>query len=102
MVKSVDEIERKIAELQAEKQKLLEAEREKKSREHWEEANAIIAKMVDDLRRLGEIGYVPPKLAAALTTGKGKYNPGQYVKRFKAPLKHAAAYSMGTEEEIED
>lgn len=100
MAKSVDDIDKKIAELQAEKMRLVEAEREKKSREHWEEANVIIARLVDDLRRLGEIGYVPPKLGAALTTSKGKYNPGQYVKRFKAPLKHAVSYSM--EEDIED
>lgn len=82
------EIDKKIAELQklrveAEKQ----AEQERLQKEH-QEAVDIITRLLDDVRRLAEIGYLPPRLMTALSDNTGKFNPGMYIKR---PKKRDAA-----------
>jgi predicted nucleic acid-binding Zn-ribbon protein len=49
------------------------------------EAVEVTDRLVADIRKLEELGYLPPKLKAALTDQNDKFNPGMYIKRPKAP-----------------
>jgi hypothetical protein len=63
---------------------------EEKQRENLLEAREVIGRLVDDLRRVEELGFTPPRLKEALKDAHGKYNPGLYVKRPKAPAGQSA------------
>jgi hypothetical protein len=78
---SLAEIDKEIARLQALRVEAERQDAERKAKEHHAEAVKVIDRMIEDIRRLHEIGYLPPKLQAALTDGQGKFNPGMYVKR---------------------
>lgn len=85
-LKEIDrEIER-LTKLRAEAEK---REAERRVIENHKEAVEIYDRLLKDLRRLDELNYLPPKIQAALTDASGKFNPGMYVKRPKAPSKQA-------------
>lgn len=84
----VKEIDAKIAELQAMKAKAEEDQKEKEAQMKFDEAVEIYARLIEDIRRLDVLGYTPPRLAKALTDETGKFNPGMYIKRPRAPLRH--------------
>lgn len=81
----VSDIDAKITELQKKREIALQEEEEQKKREHLTEARETLGRLVNDLRRLNDIGYLPPRLREALTDEHGKVNPGLYVKRPRAP-----------------
>jgi predicted nucleic acid-binding Zn-ribbon protein len=49
------------------------------------EAVEVTDRLVADIRKLEDLGYLPPKLKAALTDQNDKFNPGMYIKKPKAP-----------------
>jgi hypothetical protein len=79
------EIDRQIAELTAAREKALREETEKQAEKHFREAVDLYPKLIEVIRRLDELGYVPPRLAEALKDSSGKLNPGMYIKRPRAP-----------------
>lgn len=81
----VIQIDKEIERLQALREQTLRAEEELARRQGLVEARDIIARVVDDLRRVEELGYLPPRLREALTDEKQKFNPGMYIKRPKLP-----------------
>jgi hypothetical protein len=84
------EIDAKITELLAMKAEAERREAEKREQKDFDEALEIFPRLVDDLRRLDELGYLPARLADALTDSSGKVNPGLYIKRPRAPLTEEA------------
>lgn len=79
------EIDKEIARLQslrseAEKQAALQA-----SQKNYDEAVETIRRVVTDLNRLHETGYLPPRLLTALADGGGKFNPGRFIKKPQRP-----------------
>lgn len=86
-MKSLEDIDRELAELKRQRAEIeRKAEWEQVSLNHLE-AVEIYGRLLTDLRRLEEINHLPPKILEALTDGKGKFNPGLYIKRPKAPVK---------------
>lgn len=81
----LEEIDAKIAELQALRLDALKAEEEKRARENFEEIGELVSKLIETLHRLHELGYSAPKLTAALTDERGKWNPGLFIKRPRSP-----------------
>jgi hypothetical protein len=77
------EIDREIEKLSKLREQALQEAEEEKLREATLEAREILGRLVDDLRRVEELGFTPPRLKDALTDANGKYNPGLYVKRPK-------------------
>lgn len=75
------EIEQKIAELTALKEKAEREEQEELHRKRHEEAVALYPELINILRRLDDLGYLPARLFEALKDQTGKFNPGQYIKR---------------------
>lgn len=87
-VMALDEIDAEIARLQGLRG---EAERQAelaKVQVNYNEAVQLTTTLVDTLRRLAELGYMPPKLMQALSDQQGKFNPGMYIKKPKAPSSH--------------
>lgn len=84
-MKSVDEIDKEIERLQQARLKALQEEEKRKVIENHREAVEIYDRLIKDLRRLEELNYMPPRLQSALTDSSGKFNPGMYVKKPKAP-----------------
>lgn len=81
----LEDIDAEIARLNAlradaEKRAVLE-----KAQKSYDEAVDLTAKLVETLWRLDELGYMPPRLQSALSDVGGKFNPGMYVKKPKAP-----------------
>jgi hypothetical protein len=83
---SIEEIDAKMRELAERRRELEAVELEKRRTDEFEEAVKIFGLLVDQLRRLEEIGYLPVRLAEVLTDSTGKINPGLYLKRPRAPL----------------
>lgn len=81
------EIDAKIAELEALKAEAIKREEEKKLQANYDEAVILFPELVATLRRLDEIGYLPPRLAKVLTDESGKVNPGMYLKRPRAVVR---------------
>ena len=81
----LSEIEKEIARLEKLKLDALKAEEEKKAQEHFEEARDILGRLAKDCQRVYELGYCPPRILEALKDANGKFNPGMYIKRPKAP-----------------
>lgn len=79
------EIDAKIAELTAAREKAAREEEEKRARKEYEEAVSLYPELIAILRRLDETGYMPPRLDKALRDESGKFNPGMYIKRPRAP-----------------
>jgi len=52
---------------------------------HMEEAVKLYPELVEILRRVDEIKYMPPRLDKALRDDTGKFNPGMYIKRPRGP-----------------
>lgn len=88
------EIEKEIARLEALKQEALKQEEEKQLQARFEEAREILGRLVEDCQKIYELGYCPPRLLEALKDGNGKFNPGMYIKRPKAPRE--AKYAIET------
>jgi len=88
-MKSVEEIDKEIERLQQERQKALEEEARRRVFENHREASEILERLVNDVRRLHELGYLPPRLLNALSDSSGKFNPGMYVKKPKPISKTA-------------
>jgi len=61
-------------------------EAHKLSLQHYEEACALIPQLVAIIRRLDEINYLPQRIAQVVATEEGKVNPGQYLKKPRAPV----------------
>lgn len=83
----LNEIEAKIAELEALRSKALEAEKEREDQARYDEAVILYPELIAIVRRLHEIGYLPQRLAEVLTDATGKVNPGMYIKRPRAILR---------------
>ncbi|WP_162245270.1 hypothetical protein [Rhizobium sp. Leaf383] len=81
---NLNEIEAKIAELEAMKLEVLQRDEEKKAQEKFDEAVTLVPELVSLVRRLDELGYLPQRLVKALTDEHGKVNPGMYLKRPRA------------------
>lgn len=81
----VKQIDAEIAKLQNLRLKAEAEERAKALEANFEEAKKILGDLVPTLNRLQELGYMPPRLLTALSDGTGKWNPGMYIKRPKAP-----------------
>lgn len=79
----LNEIDQKIAELQRLRSEAEREEREQAAAAALEEARTLIGELVANVQRLNEIGYLPPRLAEALSDSTGKFNPGMYIKRPK-------------------
>ena len=77
------EIEAEIARLQKLKVQALAMEQERRARAR-EEAAELIPELVNLLRRLDKLGFLPQRLADVLTDAEGKVNPGLYLKRPRA------------------
>lgn len=82
----IDEIDKQIAELQARREEALRRRLEEERRAAFEEARDMIGRLPEMLTRLHELGYCPRRLEEALTDGKGKFNPGMYLKRPRSPF----------------
>ncbi len=82
-LQKIDEEMARLAEL---REKALAEEQEKLRVANLQEARDLTGQLVDILKRLGELGTVPPRLQEALRDEKGKFNPGLYIKR--PPLLH--------------
>ena len=81
----LEEIDAEIAKLQEMRASALKVAEEKRARENFEEICKLVPTLVETLHRLHELGYSAPKLAAALTDDRGKYNPGLFIKRPRSP-----------------
>lgn len=81
----LDEIDKKIAELQSLRAKAQAEEREAELAKNFDEAREIITGLAGTLQKLYDLGYCPPRLKDALTDATGKFNPGMYIKRPKGP-----------------
>jgi hypothetical protein len=81
----LEEIDKKIAELQALRDDALKAAEEKRARENFEEITELVPRLVEILHKLHTLGYSAPKLTTALTDDRGKYNPGLFIKRPRSP-----------------
>lgn len=80
----LSEIDAKIAELQALRERAAEEARVQEAREQHAEATEILTNLAPNLTKLYEWGYLPPKLETALTDSTGKWNPGMFIKRPRA------------------
>lgn len=81
-----------VADIDREIERLATLRREAEWRDHQAalvknhgEAVEITDRLITDIRRLEELGFLPPKLKVALTDQNDKFNPGMYIKRPKAP-----------------
>lgn len=81
----LSEIDAQIAKLQEQRVKALAEQREAELAKNFDEAREIIANLAPTLQKLFDLGYCPPRLKEALTDSQGKFNPGMYIKRPKAP-----------------
>jgi hypothetical protein len=95
------EIDAKIAELEALKAKALAAEKEKEDQARYDEAVVLFPELIAIVRRLHEIGYLPPRLAKVLTDETGKVNPGMYLKRPRAVIRQHDAASEDEQPTLE-
>lgn len=80
-MESVHEIDLEIERLQRLRIDLAAAEAERQRREGLKEAYGLTEDLVRILERLYELGFVPPKLMAALTNSEGNFRPGMFIKR---------------------
>lgn len=80
-LQSLKEIDAEIAKLQALRQKAEAEEIEAAREENVKEARVILARLTEDLHRLEQIGFVPPRILSALSNEAGKFSPGLYIKR---------------------
>jgi len=81
----VSEIDKEIARLEKLKAEAMEAEKEKQRVAEFEEAKEVMGRLLVDINRIYDLGYCPPRLLEALKDGTGKFAPGTYIKRPKAP-----------------
>ncbi len=81
MQKTPEQIRAEMAKLQGELEAAEREEKERQQRESLLEARQLTQNVVDTLSRLNELGAVPPRLDEVLRDGKGKFNPGRYIKR---------------------
>lgn len=77
------EIDVELERLQALRDAAVKEAEEEKKREGATEAREILGRLVTDLDRLNELGYVPPRIMSALSNAKGIFSPGLYIKRPK-------------------
>ena len=82
---SVEQIDKEIARLNALRADAEKAEALRLQRENYSVACEITDRLVNDVRELHRIGYLPPRLKDALSDQNGKFNPGMYVKKPKQP-----------------
>ena len=81
----LEDIDAEIARLKSLREEAEKQAELAKVQKNYDEAVELTAKLVETLWRLNDLGYMPPRLAAALTDGNSKFNPGMYVKKPKAP-----------------
>ena len=84
----ISDIDAEIERLTKLREQAQKEEEERKKLAGLEEARDILGNVVNELRRLDELGYIPPRLEKALTDEKGKFNPGLYIKRPKRVGSH--------------
>lgn len=82
MVKSsLTEIDIQIAALQKKRQDILFEETRKEAEKNFNTASVIIQRLIEDLHRLNDLGYVPKVLLEPLTDRRGTFNPGMFIKK---------------------
>ena len=84
-MKKVEDIDAEIARLQAERIEAVGREEQRKRYKHYTEASELLDRVIADMLRLEEIGYLPPKLAESLVNNEGKFAPGKFIKKGRAP-----------------
>lgn len=82
---NLKEIDKKIAELQLLRAEALIEEQHKVLLKNHAEGVEIVTRLVGDLKRLDELGYVPPRLREVMTDESGTFAPGRFVKRPRPP-----------------
>lgn len=84
-MKSVSEIDAEILRLQQIRIDVEKKEQEELRLKNFEKASAMLEGLRDMVIELQEMGYLPPRIDEALTDQKGKFNPGMYIKKPRAP-----------------
>lgn len=82
----LDEIDAKIAELQAARADAVKRDEEKQLQSRYEEVCELVPRLIETLHRLHELGYRAPALTKAFTDGDGRYSPSSFVRRPKSTV----------------
>ncbi|MBC2806618.1 hypothetical protein ACCS91_33655 [Rhizobium ruizarguesonis] len=77
----LEDIDRKIAELQAMRAEAEQRADQEKLEAERGEALAIFDRIVEDVFRLNTLGFLPTRLGDALTDEEGKLNPRRFIKK---------------------
>ncbi|NEI70975.1 hypothetical protein GR212_15450 [Rhizobium lusitanum] len=78
---SVNEIDRKIAELMMAKEKKAAIEAEKQREIDLQIAQTAFDNMIDAFQVLNGLGRLPDRIKAVLTSEDGSFQPGRYLKK---------------------